>query len=197
MTTTGTRVVADVVTWCERVGGETGFPSGVQRSMEKDLNVGRLRLRRPVVSDAKAWELLSEVPDIDSFVSPGKLGDVIDGWSDLDDGWWERCCHLYLIDENATVVGLVGLARRFRNAGPHLLCGMLPGWRGAYREGESRALRACRRVLLLAKRCVPSVYAHVDPSNKKGARLAEALGGIRVAPSEEYDPEQMIDYHIL
>lgn len=97
-------------------------------------------------------------------------------------------------DDQGQVLGVAGLARPFRCVGPHLVCAVQPNHR------ERRvALAACAAVIgwWNSLNSVP-VYAHVEPANEAGQRLAEALGGTLTRPTAEGTLESTcVDYVFL
>jgi hypothetical protein len=142
------------------------------------------------MADKRAWEELARRTDVVSL-GLGSADSAVAHWKAHGYGpfalFWR---------DTSEFCGVAGLAKPWRCDGPHLLAAMLPAWRGIV-EGrrESLTFEACREVLAWwfgLGRGEP--FAHVEPRNKKGRHLAEALGGIRVAPRQGYFRETMADY---
>lgn len=101
-----------------------------------------LLLRAPRPGDRKSWAELSSDAGIRERVQPASFSDVLASWQDRGSGM------LVIVDQHTDQVGgLVGLEGPLRNDGPHLLCGVLPSWRGSRDGRESPAFSACRAVL--------------------------------------------------
>lgn len=140
---------------------------------------GDLRLRRPCLDDEAMWNELRQLPEIARRVGLRSLVDESGAWEK-----WGR--GVFVIEDVAgpSFVGVAGLAEPYRCLGRHLLCAVLPRWRGRGRDDrESRALRVCRQLLRWADDHSETVYAHVDTENRAGLRLVQLLGGTATTPT--------------
>lgn len=138
-----------------------------------------IRLRLPCREEEISWNMLRELRDVAQHVGLKPLIQESEAWPRLGFG-------MLVIEDvsSEAFVGVAGLAEPFRCDGPHLVCAVLPQWRGRCSDGrESRALRACRRLLRWADTRSLVVYAHVDADNQSGLRLVDLLGGIPVMPT--------------
>ena len=145
----------------------------------------------PAPTAREAWDQLRSLPDVQAL-GIGSIDAEVAGWE-------KRGYGMFAVKEARTdeLVGIVGLARPYRCAGPHLVGAMHPRWRGLDEgRAEPRSLEASRAVLEWwnESHAMP-VFAHVERANTRGKRLAKALGGEPVDPTVEgYEPGVMADF---
>ena len=137
------------------------------------IDASPLHLRLPKLADREDWLVIAE------------QADVVDlGLHDFDRAmstWEDHGYGLFVVTDRSSgkLLGMAGAARPFRCIGPHLLAAFHPEARAKPQPGsDTLGVLACRGVVSWWQDAFDlQLFAHVEPPNKKGHRLALALGG--------------------
>lgn len=145
------------------------------------IDASPLHLRLPVLADQDDWLAIAKQPDVlDLGLLEFKL--AMSTWDDQGYG-------LFVVTEEASgeVLGLAGASKPFRCIGPHLLAAFHPKARAKPQPGsDTLGVLACRGVVSWWQDTFDlELFAHVAPQNKKGHRLALALGGHLLSENSE------------
>lgn len=163
--------------------------------MNPTIDAGSLHLRLPKATDKSHWLAVANQPDVLAL-----------GLLDFElamRNWEDQVYGLFVVTESSSgkVLGIAGAARPFRCIGPHLLAALHPEARTKPLPGsDTLGVLACRAVVSWCHDAVDlQLFAHVEPPNEKGHRLALTLGGHLLPEDSElrlpgYDSSVQADY---